>query len=85
LFNHPYPDTGNKDFKSHLNPHSKQIIAAYLEPSLLDTQAEQRFQFERHGYFVADRIDTKPGKPIFNRAVTLRDTWEKIIKEARIS
>lgn len=85
LFNHPYPDTGNKDFKSHLNPHSKQIIAAYLEPSLLDTQAEQRFQFERHGYFVADRIDTKPGKPIFNRAVTLRDTWEKITKEARIS
>jgi glutaminyl-tRNA synthetase len=85
LFNHPHPDTGNKDFKSHLNPHSKQIIAAYLEPSLLDTQAEQRFQFERHGYFVADRIDTKPGKPIFNRAVTLRDTWEKITKEARIS
>ena len=80
LFNHPYPDTGDKDFKAYLNPHSKQITTAHVEPSLLEAEAEQRFQFERHGYFVADRIETQPGKPVFNRAVTLRDTWGKITK-----
>ncbi|MEO7320654.1 MAG: hypothetical protein ABIW02_03340, partial [Nitrosospira sp.] len=46
-------------------------------PSLNLAQAEERFQFERHGYFIADRQDTEPGKPVFNRAVTLRDSWGK--------
>jgi glutaminyl-tRNA synthetase len=41
-----------------------------------DAQAEQRYQFERHGYFIADRVDSKPGKPVFNRIVTLKDSWE---------
>jgi len=46
-----------------------------LEPALKEAQPEQRFQFERHGYFVADRIDSNHGAPVFNRTVTLRDTW----------
>jgi len=77
LFADPHPDTGGKDYKTCLNPHSKEIITAYLETSLKDAQPEQRFQFERHGYFVADRVDTKSGMPVFNRAVTLRDSWGK--------
>ena len=48
-----------------------------MEPSLNQIQPEDRFQFERHGYFIADHKDTEPGKPVFNRAVTLRDSWEK--------
>jgi glutaminyl-tRNA synthetase len=60
-----------------LNPDSKKVITAYLEPGLRDAKAEARFQFERHGYFVADSRDSKPGRPVFNRAVTLRDSWAK--------
>ena len=78
LFTQPYPDAGEQDFKTYLNPDSKKIAMAYLEPSLFEVQPEQIFQFERHGYFIADRVDTSPGKPVFNRAVTLRDTWGKI-------
>ena len=78
LFTQPYPDAGEQDFKTYLNPDSKKIVMAYLEPSLFEVQPEQIFQFERHGYFIADRVDTLPGKPVFNRAVTLRDTWGKI-------
>ena len=60
-----------------LNPDSKKVVTAYLEPGLRDAKAEDRFQFERHGYFVADSRDSKPGRPVFNRAVTLRDSWVK--------
>jgi len=65
------------NFLDDLNPHSKEVITAYLEPLLRDSKPEERFQFERHGYFVADRRDSQPGKPLFNRAVTLRDSWTK--------
>jgi glutaminyl-tRNA synthetase len=54
-----------------------KTIRAQLEPSLKDAAAEDRFQFERHGYFVADRVDSQPGAPVFNRAVTLKDSWAK--------
>ena len=77
LFADPYPDAGDKDYKTSLNPDSKETITAYLEPCLGQTEPEQRFQFERNGYFIADHIDTKPGKPVFNRAVTLRNSWKK--------
>ncbi|KIO50112.1 glutaminyl-tRNA synthetase [Nitrosospira sp. NpAV] len=77
LFTHAHPDTGGNDYKASLNLHSKKTITAYVEPFLNQTQPEDRFQFERHGYFVADREDTVPGKPVFNRAVTLRDSWGK--------
>jgi glutaminyl-tRNA synthetase len=57
----------------HLNPQSKKVITAQLEPALDAARAEERFQFERHGYFVADRLDAHA----FNRTVTLRDSWQK--------
>lgn len=77
LFAQAHPDAGG-DYKASLNLHSKKIITAYVEPSLSEARPEDRFQFERHGYFIADRKDTQPGKPTFNRAVTLRDSWGKI-------
>ena len=77
LFVHPHPDAGGKDYKEFLNPHSKEVTSAYLESALASAKPEDRFQFERHGYFVADLRDSKSGRPIFNRAVTLRDSWTK--------
>ncbi len=65
------------DWLEDLNPDSKKVITAQLEPALREAKAEERFQFERHGYFLADRADSKPGAPKFNRAVTLRDSWSK--------
>jgi glutaminyl-tRNA synthetase len=59
-----------------MNPHSKQTITAYLEPCMKEVKAEERFQFERHGYFVADQYDSKPSKPVFNRTVGLKDSWK---------
>ncbi|MBI0418689.1 MAG: glutamine--tRNA ligase/YqeY domain fusion protein [Nitrosospira sp.] len=77
LFSHPHPDSGGRDYTTLLDPRSKEIITAYLEPSLHQVEPEAHFQFERHGYFVSDRIDTRLGKAVFNRAVTLRDSWSK--------
>ena len=79
LFVEPHPDSGGKDYKNSLNPHSKEILSSYLEPSLNDALPEELFQFERNGYFIADRVESKPGRPVFNRAVTLRDSWGKSI------
>ncbi|MGF6274803.1 glutaminyl-tRNA synthetase [Massilia sp. UYP11] len=77
LFLDPQPDAGGKDFKSALNPNALETVTAYLEPGMQDAVADQRFQFERHGYFVADRVDSQPGKPVFNRVTTLKDSWGK--------
>ncbi len=66
-----------RNFLDDLNPDSAQTITAQLEPCLRDAGPEERFQFERHGYFVADRVDSRPGAPVFNRAVTLKDSWGK--------
>ena len=77
LFSDPQPDSGDKNFLDALNPDSKKIVKAYLEPTLASARPEDRFQFERHGYFVADRIDSQPGKPVFNRVVGLKDSWGK--------
>ncbi|MFW5887444.1 MAG: glutamine--tRNA ligase/YqeY domain fusion protein [Bacteriovoracia bacterium] len=82
LFNVPRPDTKDGDYKDHLNPDSLKVInAAVLEPSLKHVKPEQRFQFERQGYFAVDMIDSKDNSPIFNRIVTLRDSWAKITKQ----
>ncbi len=71
-----------KDFTSNLNPASLEVLTSCkLEPGLAAAEAESRFQFERHGYFCVDRVDSKPGRPVFNRTVTLRDTWAKIEKK----
>ncbi len=77
LFTDPHPDAGGKDFKQSLNPNAKSVINAYLEVGADKANPDDRFQFERHGYFVADRIDSAPGKPVFNRIVTLKDSWGK--------
>ena len=77
LFAVEAPGEGGRDFIADLNPDSKLVITAQLEAALRDAAAEDRFQFERHGYFVADRIDSRPGAPVFNRAVTLKDSWAK--------
>jgi len=68
---------GEGDWLADLNPDSKKVISAQLEPALKEAKAEERFQFERHGYFVADRVDSTPAEPKFNRAVMLRDSWQK--------
>jgi glutaminyl-tRNA synthetase len=75
LFTDPHPDAGGKDFKLALNPHSKSIVHAYLEAGAEAALPDQQFQFERHGYYVADRIDSQAGRPVFNRSVTLKDSW----------
>ena len=75
LFTEAQPDVGGRDFREVLNPHSKQVAAAYLEPALAGVAPEQHFQFERHGYFVTDRVEHAPGRPVFNRITTLRDSW----------
>jgi glutaminyl-tRNA synthetase len=77
LFLDAHPDAGGKDFKALLNPNALETVTAYLEPGMAAAQPEQRFQFERHGYFVADQVDSKPGKPVFNRVTTLKDSWGK--------
>jgi glutaminyl-tRNA synthetase len=75
LFKVPHPGAGDRAFQADLNTDSRTVVAAQLEPALGGAAAEERFQFERHGYFVADLRDSKPGAPVFNRAVTLRDSW----------
>jgi glutaminyl-tRNA synthetase len=77
LFTDPNPDSGGKDFKQFLNPQSKETVTAYLEIGMASAKPGEVFQFERHGYFVADAIESVAGKPVFNRVVTLKDSWEK--------
>ena len=77
LFTDPNPAGGDNDFLTLLNPNSKKIINAFVEPSLANANPEQRFQFERHGYFVADKKDFSQNKPVFNFAVGLKDNWKK--------
>ena len=73
LFSDPHPDAGGKDFKASLNPDSVKVVTAYVEPSLAQAQPDQKFQFERFGYFVADRHDHVPGQPVFNKITGLKD------------
>ncbi|PJR03671.1 glutamine--tRNA ligase/YqeY domain fusion protein [Avrilella dinanensis] len=78
LFTHENPD-GNKeiDFKEYINPDSLQVITAYVEPSLKTVQPEDKLQFQRMGYFTADK-DSTADKLVFNKTVGLRDTWAKL-------
>jgi glutaminyl-tRNA synthetase len=83
LFTKPDPagDKDGADFKGHLNPDSLvTLISCRVEPSLKGASGGSRFQFERQGYFCVDSRDTRPGALVFNRTVTLRDTWAKIEK-----
>ena len=77
LFVEAHPEAGGKDFIENLNPNSLKVLKAFVEPSLAAAKADDKFQFERHGYFVADRVDHVVGKPVFNLAVGLKDSWAK--------
>ena len=77
LFSEAQPESGGRDFLTVLNPNSKKNVSAYAEPSLLQASAEAHFQFERHGYFVADRVEHAAGNLVFNRTATLKDVWAK--------
>jgi glutaminyl-tRNA synthetase len=82
LFNveNPAAEKDGRDYKSNLNPTSlERLTSCRVEPSLASAAPGSRFQFERQGYFCADEIDSKPGALAFNRIVTLRDTWAKIM------
>ncbi len=76
LFNDQAPDRGDKNFMDHINAASLRVVEeAWIEPSLLDAVPEQVFQFEREGYFVADRFEHSSETPVFNKTIGLRDTW----------
>ncbi|WP_320837481.1 glutamine--tRNA ligase/YqeY domain fusion protein [Zhongshania sp.] len=78
LFTHEAPDRGGEEFLDHVNPDSLTVLEnCWIEPGLADAAPEARFQFERTGYFVADRREHCSDKPVFNRAIALRDTWGK--------
>jgi len=79
LFTDPEPD-GHKDrdFLAFINPDSLTVTQGWVEPAAAQAQGEDRYQFERLGYFCADRFDHQPGtRPVFNRTVGLKDTWTK--------
>ncbi|KRC32796.1 MULTISPECIES: glutamine--tRNA ligase/YqeY domain fusion protein [unclassified Lysobacter] len=71
----PDDDSDGKTYQDHLNPNSRRTVAGYVEPAAAQAAPETAFQFERVGYFVADRYDHRADRPVFNRSVTLRDTW----------
>ncbi|WP_372777659.1 glutamine--tRNA ligase/YqeY domain fusion protein [Litorivivens sp.] len=76
LFLSPSPDKGEEDFLAHINPACKTVLeACWIEPELADAAPESSFQFEREGYFVADRFDHSPEHPVFNMTIGLRDNW----------
>ena len=77
LFTDSQPDAGGKDFLAALNPDSLKVVTAYVEPSLAHVPASAHFQFERHGYFVTDRVDHAGDRLVFNKITGLKDTWAK--------
>jgi glutaminyl-tRNA synthetase len=82
LFSIPNPAADPDDFRRHLNPRSLEILQdAVVEPSAVSARPGERYQFERKGYYFADPVDSKDGSPVFNRIVSLRDTWAKVRAE----
>jgi glutaminyl-tRNA synthetase len=78
LFTHEAPDRGGEEFLDHVNPASLTIVEnCWIEPGLADAAPEASFQFERTGYFVADKVEHSSAAPVFNRTIALRDTWGK--------
>jgi glutaminyl-tRNA synthetase len=75
LFTEAQPDASEKNFLELLNRDSKTVLKSVVEASLANAQPDDKFQFERNGYFVADRKDHTAPKPVFNLAVSLRDSW----------
>ena len=84
LFTTERPGEGDSDFLADLNPASLEVLTGCLvEPGLADAPPETRYQFERLGYFVVDK-DSTPGRPVFNRTVTLKDQWAKLQKRGDV-
>ncbi len=84
LFTKPDPTDveEGKTFRDYINPRSLQVLKpCFVEPSLARAEPGARYQFERVGYFCVDTVDSRPGAPVFNRIVPLRDTWAKIKKK----
>ena len=79
LFTVSEPDAEG-DFKQHINPHSLEVVRAQLEPSLAEARPEARYQLERTAYICLDSRDSQPGKPVFNRTITLKDAWAKEVR-----
>jgi glutaminyl-tRNA synthetase len=78
LFTEEQPDAGGRDFLTVLNPASLKTVQAVVEPGLARARPEDRLQFERHGFFVADQRDHQPGAQlVFNRITGLKDSWGK--------
>ena len=77
LFTEEQPDAGGRDFKASLNPASLRIVRAIVEPALANAAPDEKFQFERHGYFVADRVEHAAGRPVFNRTATLKESFAR--------
>ena len=77
LFEMEHPESAEADYRTLLNPNSKEILKGYVEPSLAEAKKDDKFQFERNGYFVADRVDFTGEHPVFNLSVTLRDSKGK--------
>jgi glutaminyl-tRNA synthetase len=83
LFGSPYPGSDGRDLFDDLNPDSETVLRdCFVEPSLVETSADETVQFERLGYFCADR-DSAPGALVFNRTLTLKDTWAKLQAQGR--
>jgi glutaminyl-tRNA synthetase len=76
LFTADQPDADGRDFRSVLNPASVRVVHGVVEPGLAAAAAETRLQFERHGYFVADRADHRADRPVFNRITGLKDGYK---------
>ncbi|NJK42407.1 MAG: glutamine--tRNA ligase, partial [Aquincola sp.] len=76
LFTEDQPDADGRDFRSVLNPESRRVQQGVVEPSAASCTAEMRLQFERHGYFIADRVDHHAGRPVFNRITGLKDGYK---------
>jgi glutaminyl-tRNA synthetase len=77
LFTVDQPGSDDTDFRTVVNPASKTVRTGYVEPALAAASANDTFQFERHGYFVADRVDHRSDRPVFNRITTLKDSFPR--------
>ena len=77
LFTEAEPEADGRDFRTCLNPHSLETVTAHLEPALADATPDARYQLERLAYITLDPLDSKPGRPVFNRVITLKDSWAK--------
>ena len=77
LFAVAQPDAVDADYRTLLNPNSLEVVTGYVEPALAEAKPEEKFQFERTGYFVADRVDHTAETPVYNLSVGLKDSWSK--------